>query len=793
MKTYIKLLRYFAVSVLLSMICTYALAQTKLQKAQSATANFEYAKAIELYNDYFKTNSGKSAEIRELVNCYTMIGDTKSAENWLLKLISSVDSTKTDIFTYDYSDADVLAYAKMLKSNGKYNEAMAEFLKYIELKPTEKESVMKWMNSCQKSIDKMNSDSVIFDVKNIASLNSKNSEFGLIKVENEFLFTSDRQNEVTGKNEICEWTGNPYFKLYSISGNIDGTLSAKPILIDSLNSNYHNGQAVYDSINKIIYFTRTRMIKVAKKPINNDPTSWGNNYDFSGYENRLEIYTANYVNGKWENVKAFEYNNPQYSVGHPALSPDGKTLYFVSDMPGGYGGDDIYFCEALPNGKWSPPVNIGNTINTVGKEVFPTIDKDGTLYFASDDPKGMGGLDLYSSKGSKNKWSKPENLGYPINSSKDDFSIMITEPGKSGYFSSNRDGGIGEDDIYSFSLIPNKTRILYGRTLELLSDNSTIEIKNAHVTIRNDEKNYKKSLTSNNKGEFFDVIDFPYIIDLPTSYTYTMMKTGYNPQSKTIKVKRTDGDTVYVDLITKKAESLVFKGEVKEQDGKNINLINNTKITIKNVENNFIDSLPLNAKGKFSLNIDFNKEYIISISKVGYYTQSKKITAKYVKGKDSANVESITYGMKDSILSEAKSSYKIALGDTVRYEVFLNKIVINQSIIVDNIYYDYNKWTIRRDAALELDKIVDMLKKNPNINIELSSHTDSRGSDYYNNILSQRRASAAANYIILNGINAKRVIAKGYGKSQLLNKCIKCTEEENQMNRRTEFKVIKIN
>ncbi|MGD0710134.1 MAG: OmpA family protein [Bacteroidales bacterium] len=785
MKTPIKLSWYIAFSILLSVYCTYNFAQTtRLQKAQKAAANFEYSKAIELYTDYFNTTSAKPEEIRELVNCYSMVGDTKSAESWMLKLISSKDSNNVDILTY----------AKILKSNGKYDEAKKEFLKYFELEPSDKGKVTKWIASCQKSIERMGDDSIFFEVKNLSSLNTNNSEFGLIKIGNEFIFTSDRYNKASGNNEICEWTGNPYYKIYSTNGNIDGTLASDPVLIDSLNSTYHNGQAAYDSIHKIIYFTRTKLIKVTEEPINNDPTYFHNNYDVSGYENQLEIYSANYDNGKWENIKPFEYNNPQYSVGHPALSTDGKILYFVSDMPGGYGGDDIYYCEALPNGKWNAPVNAGNTINTEGKEVFPYIDKEGTLYFASDNPSGMGGLDLYKSKGSKNKWSKPVNLGYPINSSKDDFSIFVTDPGKSGYFSSNRDGGKGEDDIYSFSLIKNKKRILYVRTLELLKDNSLAGLKNAPVTIRNDEKKYTKSLTSNNKGECFDVIDLPYVIDLPTSYDVSMMKSGYYPKSKTIKVKKTDGDTLYVELVTNKAtESIVFNGKIEEQVEKNINLlIADAKIAIKNVEKHSTDTIKSDSTGKFSLNMDFNKTYLFTVTKEGYYTQSKKITAKYETGKDSVKIETVNYGMNNNALSENKTVNEIALGDNINDEIFLNKIIINKSVIVNNIYYDFNKWNIRPDAAKELDKIVDMLKKNPNISIELSSHTDSRGSDAINNRLSQKRAESAANYIISKGIDAKRITAKGYGKTKLLNKCVKCTDEEHQMNRRTEFKVISI-
>jgi outer membrane protein OmpA-like peptidoglycan-associated protein len=213
---------------------------------------------------------------------------------------------------------------------------------------------------------------------------------------------------------------------------------------------------------------------------------------------------------------------------------------------------------------------------------------------------------------------------------------------------------------------------------------------------------------------------------------------------------------------------------------------------MENIEDNIIDSLKSDAKGKFSLSVDFNKTYLFTVLKDGYYTQTKKITVKKEATKDSLNVESITYMMKGGILTENKTNDWIPVKDTLNMEIFLNKIIMNQSVIVENIYYDYNKWDIRPDAALILDNIVSMLKQNPNISIELSSHTDSRGADFYNYILSQKRAESAAKYIASKGINAKRITAKGYGKSKLINNCTKCTEEEYQMNRRTEFKVIKI-
>ena len=415
------------------------------------------------------------------------------------------------------------------------------------------------------------------------------------------------------------------------------------------------------------------MVKVSKRPMNADPTSWYDYSSFKDYTNRWEIYSARYNNGKWQDLKAFAYNNPdKYSVGHPALSIDGNILYFASDMPGGYGGTDIYFSIKQKDGSWSVPKNAGSKINTAGKEAFPTIDKEGTLYFSSDGLPGMGGFDIFSSTGSKDEWSDPVNLKYPMNSPKDDFYVYFTETGKSGYFSSNRDGGKGEDDIYYFSPTPRpipevpKTLVIAGIVKEKNEDNSTSILKGANIKIDDMTSNALVSLVSNEQGKFYSKADC--------------------------------GDA-----------------------------------------------------------------YEIIASKDEYFTKSKSIKATCT-----------------------------TLHDTVFVELILDKIIINKPIVLKNIYYDFDKWNIRSDAAFELDKLVTILNDNPQIKIELGSHTDCRGSNEYNQVLSQKRAESAVAYIISKGIDVGRITARGYGESVPVNKCVdgvSCTEDEYQLNRRTEFKV----
>jgi len=648
--------KFFLLLVVVAFSTSIVSAQPKLQLAKEMKLNYEFVKAIELYKDYFKTSLAGTNEKRDMAACYMMINDTRSAEEWLSKVISDPGHTAEDI----------LHYADVLKSNGKYAEAIVQYRNYGQKNQTASEKSDAKIHSCEQALVWIN-DPVYFDVFNAETFNSANSDFGLINYDKGFLLTSDRK--LKGKTytaeEIYGWTGNPYLKLLYIKDK--NSQNVVPEEMEVLNNKYHNGPGVFDTGSSSIYFTRTKMVRLTKKPVNSDPTSWYDNSTTKDYINRLEIYVSQKANGKWQPPVEFQYNNVQsYSVGHPALTPDGNTLYFVSDMPGGFGGSDIYFCEKLPDGKWSAPKNAGSSINTEGKEVFPYVATDGTLYFSSDGLSGMGGLDMFSATGSKDNWTRPENLKYPFNSPKDDFSIIYTGDG-SGYFSSNREGGKGEDDIYSFTAAPPKNMIVAVITKERLENNSTIILKGVNVQINNDESALQ--VTSNDNGIY-----------------YAEAACGNN--------------------------------------------------------------------------------YKIKGTKDGYFAAENNVT------------------------TVCKTRH-----DTVFVDLIFDKIVINKPIVLKNIYYDFDKWNIRPDAAVELNKLVTILLENPQINIELGSHTDSRGSDEYNRVLSQKRAESAVAYIVSNGISQSRITAKGYGESVPVNKCVngvKCSDEEFQMNRRTEFKVTSI-
>ncbi|MDD2634087.1 MAG: OmpA family protein [Bacteroidales bacterium] len=630
-------------------------------KAEEQMQKYEYFKAIETYQQRFEKHPATSKEIRNVTYCYMQVNDTKSAVKWMEKLVN----------TSDVKAEDIMIYADLLKSEGRYSDANIQYEKYKTLVPSESKIVDKKIQSSKKAISWTN-EPEHFIVKNEEKFNSDKSDFGLIAFEEDFYITSDRTSESMPpiNNNVYGWTGNPYLKLYEVKMKQSDVEEIN--FIKEINDQFHNGPGVFAENNNKIYFTRTKTVKQTQKTTNPDPTSWFNDYESDIYTNRLEIYSAELIDGKWDKITPFENNNAElYSTGHPALSPDGKILYFVSDMPGGFGETDIYYSEKNSDGSWGAPQNAGDKINTDGKEVFPFVDRNGILYFSSDGHAGMGGLDLFKSTGNKNKWSKPENLKYPLNSPKDDFSIYVLETDSIGYFSSNRYGGLGSDDIYSFIYSPPPPPvptelILVVNTYERMDDETIVALAD---------------------------VDVHYHI---------------NEEINSISIEES-------------------------------------------------------SPGLYMTTVDCDAKYVVNGIKEGYFTQAY-------------DFETVCETMND----------------TVYAQLILEKIVINKAIVIENIYYDFDKWDIRPDAAIELDKIVDLLVENPSIIIELGSHTDSRGSDSYNKSLSQKRAESAVQYIIEHDIDKNRITAKGYGETALVNKCsngVKCSDEEHQMNRRTEFKV----
>jgi outer membrane protein OmpA-like peptidoglycan-associated protein len=441
--------------------------------------------------------------------------------------------------------------------------------------------------------------------------------------------------------------------MYSSKGTLESGF-ASPIALQGVNGQYHDGPATFNSKGDTMYFTRNNYTKKKVQKSTEDVVD-------------LKIMRAVKKDSTWTDLTEFEYNSKDYSTGHPALNADGSKMYFVSDMPGGLGGTDIYVVERM-NNTWSKPVNLGPNINTPYNEMFPMIWKDSILYFSSEGHYNMGGLDVFSSRKEQNSWTEARNMGYPLNTSYDDFGVAMNDSGTAGILSSNRNAkNTMQDNLYTFAI--NDLRF----TLEGIAVDKTTQepVAGVIVELMNTITNKKEVVTTGPDGKFF------FKLNPETSYTVVGTKDGY-----------------------------------------------------------FTNTEPVTTVGKL----------------------------------------------------RSESMY-------VKLKLELDRIIVDKPIVLKNIYYDLDKWDIRPDAAVELDNLVQILHENPTISIELGSHTDSRADDKYNMTLSQKRADAAVNYIVSKGISQARITAKGYGETQLVNKCankVACSEEEHQANRRTEFKVISI-
>lgn len=461
--------------------------------------------------------------------------------------------------------------------------------------------------------------------------------------------------------------------------------------------------------------------------------------------------------GNWSTPSPLPFNSKSYSVAHPSLSADGKTLYFASDMPGGFGKTDIW--KSIWDGSnWSSPVNLGDKVNTPGNEMFPYIHSHGNLYFASDGHAGLGGLDIFIAY-DINTSPSIENLGYPANTNMDDFGIILDENGENGFLSSNRirsnkkKDQIPTDYIYGVKLsIPE-----FNLNGVVVNNDTREKVSNAEVKITNSKTGEILTVTTDENG------NFSHKLKTHTAYTITAGKEKFelvNTESISTEGIRTSKN---FDVELKLSSLyLTFVGTVV--DSKTKLPLTNATFKLKETNNADEQSFTTDSKGQITTELKKNLEFGVHASAHDYLATNESLSTKNVIGTKLEKTFELTLFAKK--------------GDVVK---------------LDHIYYDYGKWDLRDEGKAELDKLVEYLAENPTVKIELSSHTDSRNTSTANQKLSQKRAESCVNYLISKGISKDRMIAKGYGETKLVNGCkdgVTCTEEEHQQNRRTEVKIL---
>lgn len=637
--------------------------EDKLEEADKMFDRYAFIDAREVYLEVAEAGYKSENLFKKLGDSYYFNGDLPKSEKWYKELYELKEGNL---------DADYLfRYAMALKSNQNYDESDAMMLEFEKKKGVDSDSRVTKLKGERNYLQLIELQSGRFSLEK-TNINSELSEFSPTIYLDRMVFASNRETGSSVKR-VHEWNKQPYLDLYSVKLDEEQTIKSSPTSLPKIiNSKFHESSATFTKDGLTIYFTRNNY----------------NNKEYGESEegiNFLKIYksTRESLTSEWSEPKELSFSSDNYSIAHPALNPEETKLYFSSDMPGTLGLSDIFVVDILEDGSFGIPQNLGDNINTEGRENFPFISQNNELYFSSNGHIGLGGLDIFVSViKDDGEYGEVFNLGSPINSSKDDFSFIINNELKKGYFASNRDGGKGEDDIY----VSNQ------------------------------------------------------IEDLITSCQQ------------------------YIDgKITAATSNESLEG-----------------VTVELFDENFekIDSTLTNAEGIYEFTLECDKKYIVRVSKDDFEPTEEMLEAGSEFEKNVPLAVTIEEG--DNLGIE-----KAGMGDD-----------LSDLLQLDPIYFDLDKFNIRNDAAVELQKVLAVLKKYPSMKIDIRSHSDSRGKDQYNLYLSDKRAKSTAQYLIDNGISASRVSGKGYGETQLMNDCangVDCTEEEHALNRRSEFIILNEN
>jgi len=631
--------------------------QGKVDKGNEKFNSLAFIDAQKIYLKLVEEGFASPEVLAKLGDTYYFNDDLQKAYKWYNQLFEEYeDNAKPEYF---------FRYAQSLKSVSRYDEADRLMSKFNTFKGFDVRSKM--YSEEPNYLQIIDFQSGRFDVVNTKEINSYTVDFGpaFYESESQVVYATSRDSGSMVSRRHT-WNDQPFLQLYTAKADESGKLSSPKRLSSNINTKFHESTPAITADGETMYFTR-------------------NNYDNGVYRqdidgmNKLKVFRSYKENGRWSKPVSLPFNSDEYSVAHPALSPDGKQLYFSSDMPGTIGYDinsdftksDIWVVDILEEGQFSEPRNLKN-VNTPGRETFPFVSKNNTLYFASTGHQGLGGLDVFASSISPDgSTSKVINIGKPINTTSDDFAFIINDDTKIGYFTSNRAGGSGDDDIY----------------------------------------------------RFIQLEDLREVCEVLVTGTVTDEKTG-EP-------------------------------------------MNEATVMVMDANNNKVDQLVTGANGKYVFKLECGKQYFVRVEKEDYSSDEDLFSTPTKSGFIDVPLEIETA--------------RIAVSDCDDIGPLLD---------IEQIYFDFDRFNIRKDAAYELAKIKVFMELYPLTKVEIRSHTDSRAPDDYNDILSEKRAQSTRNWLISKGIDASRLTAKGFGERRLLNRCsndVECSKEEHQLNRRSEF------
>lgn len=773
--------------------------QSRLIRANNALRELDYMTAIVLYQQVLEKEDSPEAMIN-LADCYRKINDPENAERWYAQVVQLPQAKAIHR----------LYYGMMLQTNGKCDQAKTWFAQYLQENPDDARAQF-LAGSCERQGELLLKGKDIYAVRNLP-FNSNLDDFSPAVVGNTLIFASDR-DKGTAIKRTSLWTGNPFSELYRVSFLQHGLQPGdfqyeKPENYSkTLNTRFHEAAVAVSADGQSIYFTR------------NSFADGKTNRSEDGLV-KLKIFVGqwNAASGDWKDVKGMPFNSDEYHVAHPTLSPDGRQLYFSSNMPGGYGGMDLYV-SSLNNGQWTAPANLGPVINTEGNEIFPFMAANHRLYFASNGHLGLGGLDIFYATAQQDMgvWNLPVNLGAPVNSTHDDFAITFGNDLSWGFFTSDRSGGVGRDDIYGFqkTAVPVEVLVLDSQTKQPLSG----------VTVSNLQSGLSMSTGADGKIAF----------DMRPSECadFSAAKKGYDgAQTNGCSGTSTD-QAVLIEISLQKQTNYALQGIVFDMadglpaEGARVTLSNDCGKTTA-------APIVTGPDGRYKFRLERGCCYKVKAEMQGYITASaegfctKGLSSEKVTLKSNLSLQPYR-DAEGFIVDQAPEStekaptgphyndisgfYENADGSLATFSLGNGLEVQNGVLLADgvpsapdhatwkrgsegflvNLYYDFNEVDFREESLPDLDKLLHTLQENLEIRIEIASHTDARGAPEFNLDFSQRRADRVVQWLIEHGIARERLVARGYGETKPIHPCsdeTPCTEAEHQENRRTEFRIV---
>lgn len=777
------------------------------RQGDKAFERFDFRLAVKYYSIAWKKKKANTDSVyvmQRIADSYRLLNQPTNAELWYQKLVDKKLGGATNVYYL----------AEALRINQNYALSKQYYEQYKSLNPADKnvDEILAGLNN----IAELSKDNGVFKIDTL-KINTAQSEFGpAFYKDGSIFFTSNRGGNLNA-NVSDNWAGSNFYQIYQATadsgvtavGNVKKITACKP------NGRFHDGPVTYFKGTNELIFTRSNYTKSTGKTASDKRTV------------KLKLYGMTYPSVQKAKIVSLPFNDDNYSNAHPAITADGKTLYFSSDRTGGQGGTDLYVTVRDQNGVWTEPKNLGPVVNTRFDEKFPFIGYDGTLYYSSNALDGLGGMDVYKTRFENGQWSKPENMGAPVNSSNDDFTFIMDSTNKHGYFASNRPNGVGEDDIYHFTY--DETKLDYKVTVKVVDATTNQPIPLASLGIDCKNQNAENTLADKTGEKVLTLKGGkPCTVEaINNSYKKNSVQVSNKNKNTTVTIAL-QPDIIKLVVSVKEKESqqpvrdaalhitqagMPSVGEVTNENGMMQTTVAAGTYTISSpdfpsISATFTEKDIDPATGEAKLNFLVPREEMVINVPLTANCFTSTITVTNLGTGERSEISPNAHG---EVRLDLKINSRYVVEHDGRVDTFSTKglkpgmnvegtckFYVGQTWLVRDIYYDFNKWNIRADAAKELDNLVRVMKQNPALEIELGSHTDCRASAKYNVVLSARRARSAVEYIVKKGIKGRRILAAGYGETSIINGCIceptnesPCNDNQHQANRRTEVKVLR--